>query len=691
MRAMANTTSPAPPVAEKKRSIASYHGIALEDDYAWLRDPAYPEITDKAILAHLEAENGWFEQRMAPHQAMVETLFKEIRGRIKEADRSVPQKDGDWLYWTEFEEGAQYKKWWRKPVAGGEDQLILDENALAEGKDFFRLFAMSISQDGRLLAYSSDETGSERYTVRIKDLESGELLPDTIPGTLSSLVWVAGDTGIVYCPVNDKWRTDRAMLHMLGDDPAGDSELYRDDDEAFRVGVSLSGNENWLIVATGDYETSEVRLIPADDPTAEPLLVRAREPGVEYDADERDGLLYIHTNDTHENFRLATAPLDDPGNWTTRIAGTEDFYLTGVELFRDFYVVEGRLAGLDRIEVRYYDDPARVEPIAFPDASYAASLGGNPEWGAQTLRLTYESMVKPATTFDYNVGDRGLTSLKVQEIPSGYDESLYETQRLEIAARDGTLIPVSLVQRKDRAPGGLLHLYGYGAYSLAIEPGFSTSRISLLDRGFAYAIAHIRGGDDLGRGWYKAGKAERRWNTFNDFVDVAKGLIERGHTAKGRISIEGGSAGGELVGAALNVAPELFGAALADVPFVDVLSTMLDDTLPLTAGEWPEWGNPIIDKAAFELIRSYSPYDNVRAQAYPPMLVTAGLHDIRVTYWEPAKWVARLRELKTDDNELLLKTNMGAGHGGKSGRFDSLYELAEQYAFLLWQMGAADG
>ncbi len=692
---MTDTTLAAAPRAAKKLSTATHHGITVEDHYAWLRDPGYPNVTDKAVLAHLAAENAWFEARMAPHQATIEALFKEMRGRIKEADKSVPQKDGDWLYWIEFEEGAEYKKWWRRPLGakddGSADELLLDEPALAEGKEYFRLGAISVSRNGRLLAYSIDDNGSERFSVRIKDLVTGEHLPDEIPGTLSALIWVAGDTGLVYSLANEQWRTDNARLHWLGKPLEEDVELYHEDDEGFRVSVSLSANEEWLIVGTGDHETSEVRLIPARDPLAVPLLVRPREKGLEYDVDEREGVLFIHANDTHENFRLATAPLSAPGEWTTLIEGSDEFYLTGFELFKDFYVVEGRLGGLDRIEVRYYDDPARIEPIAFPEASFTASLGNNPEWDSSTLRLSYESMISPASTYDYPVATRELQLLKVQEIPSGYDRDLYATERLEITARDGTAIPVSVMYRKDRAQksdgAGPLHLYGYGAYGIAIPPGFSTTRLSLVDRGFAYAIAHIRGGDDLGRAWYKAGKLETRTNAFTDFVDVARGLIERGLTEAGRISISGGAAGGELMGAVINSDPELWGAVVAHVPFVDVLATMLDASLPLTPGEWPEWGNPIEDQAAFELIRSYSPYDNVKPQAYPPLLVTAGLNDPRVTYWEPAKWVARLRELKTDDNELLLKTNMGAGHGGKSGRFESLRETAEEFAFILWQMG----
>jgi oligopeptidase B len=684
---MTDTTSPAPPRAPKKPSSITHHGIAVTDDYAWLRDPAYPDVTDKAVLAHLEAENAWFEARMAPQQDRIEALFREMRARIKEADKSVPQKDGNWLYWIEYEEGAEYKKWWRRPVSGGPDELILDEVALAQCKEYFRLGAISVSTDGRLLAFSVDDNGSERFTVRIKVLATGELLPDAIPGTLSGLVWVAGDSGLVYSLANENWRTDNARLHWLGQALADDVELYHEDDEGFRVGASLSANEQWLIIGSSDHETSEIRLVPVADPLATPILVKPRSKGIEYDVDERDGTLFIHANDTHENFRLATAPLADPGQWTTLIEGTDEFYLTGFELFRDFFVVEGRQSGLDHIAIHYYDDPARIEPIAFPEASYSAGLGDNPEWAMERLRVSYESMVCPASTYDYHVAERRLDLLKVQEIPSGYDASLYVTERLEIPARDGTRVPVSLVMRKDRAAGGPLHLYGYGAYGIAIDPGFSTARLSLVDRGFAYAIAHIRGGDDLGRAWYKAGKLDRRTNTFNDFVDVAKGLIAHGFTQAGRISISGGSAGGELMGAVINSDPDLWGAVVAHVPFVDVLATMLDETLPLTPGEWPEWGNPVEDKAAFELIRSYSPYDQVKGQPCPPLMVTAGLNDPRVTYWEPAKWVAKLRELKTDDNELIFKTNMGAGHGGKSGRFESLREAAEEFAFILWQLG----
>ena len=688
-----------PPVAEKRPHSYTRHGRTIEDPYAWLRDASYPKVDDADILNHLKAENAWFEARMAPHKPLVDTLFAEMKGRIKEDDSTVPQKDGDWIYWSKFETGKEYRQWYRKPAAGGPDQLMLDENELAEGKEYFRLGAVSVSQNGRYLAYSVDDNGSERFTARIKDLQTGELLPDTIPETLSGLTWVAGDTALVYGKANANWRVDNARLHRLGTPVEEDVELYREADEGFRVGTGLTAQEDWLVIATGDNETSEVRLVRADDPTGEQILVRPRKKGVEYDVDVRraDGrdTLFVHTNDEHVNFRLATAPLDRPGEWKTIIPGSDDFYLTGFDLFQDFFVTEGRMRGLDQVELRRYDAPTKAEPIRFPEASYVAGLSSNPEYATDRLRLSYQSMVTPGSVFDFHLADRRLELLKRQEIPSGYDPALYQTDRIEVTARDGTKVPVSVVYRRDRdsinrGKAGPLHLYAYGAYGYAVPPGFSTTRLSLLDRGFAFAIAHIRGGDDLGRNWYLQGKLQQRTNTFHDFVDAAKGLAAAGYTKPGRISISGGSAGGELMGVVANTDPELWGAVVAHVPFVDVVNTMLDETLPLTPGEWPEWGNPITDKAAFEYMLSYSPYDNVRSQAYPPMLVTAGLNDPRVTYWEPAKWVARLRERKTDDNVLLLKTNMGAGHGGKSGRFESLRETAEEYAFILWQMGVAE-
>jgi oligopeptidase B len=681
-----------PPIAEKRPHQYTVHGVTITDDYHWLRDQGYPKIENKEILAHLEKENAYFEAQMKPQEKLVETIFQEMKGRIKEDDSSVPQKDGNYIYWSKFDEGAQYRKHYRKPVKGGADQLILDENKLAEGKDYFRLGAAEVSPDGKLLAYAYDDNGSERFDLHIRNLETGEELKDIIPGTLSSIVWTKDSKGLVYGLANENWRTDNAYYHRLGDDPKNAKLLYKEADIGFGVGVGITAQEDWIIIATGDNVTSEVRLVPADNPLAEPILVSPRKVGREYSVDVRDGTLYILTNDDHVNFRVATASLKAPGKWTTLIAGSDKHYLTGVSLFKDFFVTEGRIDGLDQVEVRRYNSPTKAEPIKFAEASYSAGLGDNPEYDVQKLRLDYESMVTPDTVFDYTVATGAFETLKVQEIPSGYDAGQYQTERVTITARDGTKVPVSILYKKGFKKDGSqpLHLYAYGAYGYAMPPGFSANRLSYVDRGFAYAIAHIRGGDDLGYQWYLDGKLTKRTNTFNDFVDAGKALIEMGYTSKGKLTASGGSAGGELMGAVVNQAPEIFGAVVSHVAFVDVLNTMLDETLPLTPGEWPEWGNPITDKAAFDYIRSYSPYDNVAAKAYPPMLWTAGLNDPRVTYWEPAKMVAKLRAMKTDDNVLLLKTNMGAGHGGKSGRFDRLRENAEEAAFLVWQLGLGE-
>jgi oligopeptidase B len=681
-----------PPVAAKRPHQQTFHGQTLTDDYYWLKDQGYPVVDDSDVLAYVKAENAYFEAQMAPQTQLTETIFQEMKGRVKEDDSSVPQKDGDYIYWSKFDEGAQYRKHYRKPVAGGADQLILDENELAKGKEYFKLGAAEISPDGKLLAYAYDDNGSERFDLHFRDLTTGIKLKDIIPGTLSNIVWTKDSKGLVYGLANENWRTDNAYYHRLGDDPKNAKLLYKEDDIGFGVGVGLTAQEDWIVIGTGDNVTSEVRLVPASDPTATPIMVSPRKVGRQYSVDVRDGMLYVLTNDDHVNFRVATASMKAPGEWNTLIAGSDRHYLTGLALFKNFYVTEGRIDGLDQVEIRDYDDTNAVSPIKFPEASYTAGLDDNPEYDVTKIRLDYESMVTPHTVFDYHLADGKLETLKVQDIPSGYDPSQYVTERVIITTRDGAKLPVSVLTKKGFKKDGSqpLHLYAYGAYGYAVPPGFSANRLSMVDRGFAYAIAHIRGGDDLGYQWYLDGKLTKRTNTFNDFVDAAKGLIDLGFTAKGKVTASGGSAGGELMGAVVNQAPELFGAVVSHVAFVDVLNTMLDKDLPLTPGEWPEWGNPINDKAAFDYIRSYSPYDNVEAKAYPPMLWTAGLHDPRVTYWEPAKMVAKLRAMKTDDNVLLLKTNMGAGHGGKSGRFERLRENAEEAAFILWQMGMAE-
>ena len=677
------------PVAEKRPHSFTHHGITIEDPYHWLKDQSYPKVDDEDVLDYLKEENAYFEANMAAQKPQVEKLFQEMKARIKEDDSTVPQKDGDWLYWSEFEEGAQYRKHYRKAAAGGDPELMLDENALAKDKEYFKLGALSISPDGRLMAYAYDDNGSERFEAHVRDLWAKQELDDVIPGLLSSIVWASDSKGFVYGLANENWRTDNARYHKIGDDPANDTELYKEKNEGYGVGVGLTAQEDWIVIATGDNVTSEVYLVPADDPTAKPKLVKAEKEGVQYSVDVRDGEIWVHTNDNHVNFRIAKAKMETPDQWETVIAGSDKHYLTDLSLFKDFYVVEGRIDGLDQVELRDYKNAGEIERIKFPEASYNAGLSNNPEYEVEKLRLSYESMITPDTVYDYNVASKSLETLKVQEIPSGYDASQYETERLTITARDGTQVPVSVVYKKGFKKDGSqpLHLYAYGAYGYAVPPGFSTTRFSLVDRGFAYAIAHIRGGDDLGYQWYLDGKLKKRTNTFNDFVDVGKGLIAKGYTSAGKLTASGGSAGGELMGAVANQSPEIFGAVVAHVPFVDVLNTMLDESLPLTPGEWPEWGNPITDKEAFEFIRSYSPYDQVEAKAYPPMLYTGGLNDPRVTYWEPAKMVAKLRDMKTDDNLLLMKINMGAGHGGKSGRWNSLYETAEEFGFILWQMG----
>jgi oligopeptidase B len=679
------------PRAEPRPHFVTHHGLTVEDPWAWLRDPGYPKVETPEILRYLEAENAWFDAVMAPEAGHVETLFGELRARQKEDDAAVPWPDGDWLYRWRFEAGGQYRIWSRRPRdGGGEETVVLDENALAAGRDYFRLGALETSEDHRRLAYAIDTDGSERFTLRVRDLERGEDLDDVIPGTLGSPVWNAAGDAFLYVLVNEQWRPWQVRLHRLGTPVGDDPVIYTEEDESFFVGVDATADRRFLMIAAGDHRTSEVRLLPADDPLAEPRLVAPRRAGHEYDVDHAHGRLWIRTNDVHEEFRIVSAPADAPGeaDWREEIAPSSHDYLTGLAVFAGFLVVSERHDGLDAIRIRPFEpggDLGEEHFVRFPEAAYTVGLGVNAEFDTRVLRLGYTSMVTPDTVFDYDVAERTLTTLKVREIPSGYDASRYVTERLTVTARDGTAVPVSLVRRRDFPLDGTgnLYLQGYGAYGIAELPTFSAARLSLLDRGFACGLAHVRGGDDLGHGWYRAGTLERRENTFDDFVDVARGLVERGWTAPGRIAISGGSAGGELMGVAMNRAPELWGAVVAHVPFVDVLHTMLDASLPLTPIEWPEWGNPIESRAVFELIRGYSPYENLEARAYPPLLVTAGINDPRVTYWEPAKWVARQRALRTDDEVMLLKTNMSAGHGGVSGRWDSLREVAEEFAFVL--------
>jgi len=632
---------------------------------------------------------------MAPHQALVDQLFEEIKGRQPEADQSVPYREGRFWYQWRYEHGAQYRIWLRAPAAAAVSEpppadsafweILLNEPELAAEHNYFVLGGMAVSPDGRFLAWSADTNGSERFVLHIRNLATGELLHEPIENTLGSPVWTADSAHLAYVVVNEQWRPFQVRLHRLHTSAADDRILYEEANESFFVGVDKTSSKEYVIISSGDHVTSEVFHFPARDPAAPLAAFAPHRTGHEFSVDHGEGFFYFLSNATHKNFALLRAPEATPqeAHWETLLAGSDDQYLTWFMRLQGRLVLGERIAGLE--QVRIIGDDGADYLIQFPEAAHTVSPGANAEYATNRLRLRYQSMVTPDTVYDHLFATRTLEVRKVQVIPTGYDASRYACERLTATARDGTAVPVSIVYRKDLPRDGSapLYLYGYGAYGNAIMPGFSASRLSLLDRGFAYAIAHIRGGDDLGYAWYEAGKLDKRTNTFNDFVDVARFLIDAGWTRAGRIAIAGGSAGGELMGAVVNQAPELWGAVAAHVPFVDVLNTMLDPTLPLTPIEWPEWGNPIEDPDAFRLIHSYSPYDQLQPGRYPPILVTAGLNDPRVTYWEPAKYVAKLRLLKTDDNWLLLKTNMDAGHGGQSGRWDALLELAEEYAFML--------
>jgi oligopeptidase B len=678
-----------PPVAQRRPYRHSYHGVDLDDPYFWLQDPGYPQVEDTDVLAYLDEENAYFESWYEPHQGLTQTLFEELKGRKPEQDESVPYEKNGYRYQWRFNAGDQYRVWLRQSATDDSEQwsTLLNENTLAEGCEYFRLGALAVSPDGTMLAFSTDTNGSERFTLKVIEIASGEVLTTAIENCAGSVVWNADSHGFAYRLVNENWRPDKALYRELTS--GEDTLLYQEKDDSFFVVLGLSQSEQLMFISSGDHVTSEVRFVPRDNLRAEQTLIATRREGHEYDVEHRGdnaetGRLIIRSNRNHPNFDLFETPVATPEevHWQILLPGDESHYLMGHVAFADALIVCLRINGLDQVQIV---DNSGSHLIEFPEPAYSVDLGTNPNYRTNALRLAYTSMVTPHTVFDYHWQTKSLMRLKVQEIPGGYEASDFVSERRQVIARDGAQVPMSVVRHKDTPIDGTapIYLYGYGAYGHAIPPSFSSNVISLLERGFSFAIAHIRGGDDLGYHWYTAGKLQERTNTFNDFVDCARHLIDSGYTQAGKIAIGGGSAGGELMGAVVNQAPELFGAVAAHVPFVDVLTTMLNPDLPLTPMEWPEWGNPIDDEEAFHYMRSYSPVDQVCAQNYPPMLVTAGLNDPRVTYWEPAKWVAKLRHTKTDDNILLLKTNMGAGHGGQSGRFTALQELAEEYAFFL--------
>ena len=686
-----------PPVAEKHPATMTRHGITRTDDYAWLRAENWqavmhdPSLLAPEIRAHLEAENAYAERMFAPLAGLRTRLFDEMRARIKEDDSSVPFPDGPYSYGTRYVHGAEHPLYVRMARDASNERVLIDANAMAAGKAYFRLGGVGHSPDHRVIAYGVDEKGNEYFTLRFRDADSGADLPDTIPGTGGSAVWANDSRSLFYIWIDENHRPAKVMRHVLGTDTASDVEVYGEPDAGFFVSVGKTLSQKYVVIDSHDHETSEVRVIDADAPQGEPRLIAPRLTGQEYGIAHRGDVFYVLTNaGGAEDFKVATAPANDPGrdNWRDLIAHVPGRLILDFEVYRDHAVRLEREGGLPRIVVREIASGAE-HAIAFDEEAYALGSMGGYEFDTRTMRFSYSSMTTPNRVYDYDMATRARVLLKEDEVPSGHNPEDYVTRRVMAPAPDGELVPVSLLYRKDTPLDGTapLLLYGYGAYGISIPAAFGFTRLSLVDRGFVYAIAHVRGGKDKGYRWYAAGRRQYKVNTFTDFIAAARHLIAAKFTSAGRIVGWGGSAGGLLIGAVANMAPELFAGFIAEVPFVDTLNTMLDATLPLTPPEWPEWGNPIASADDYRLIASYSPYDNVRPQNYPPILALAGLSDPRVTYWEPAKWAAKLRATKTDQNPVILRTNMDAGHGGASGRFDRLQETAYATAFALAWVG----
>ncbi|MEO6607021.1 MAG: S9 family peptidase [Aestuariivirga sp.] len=693
-------TSLKPPRAEKRTITETWHGISKSDDYKWLKAENWQEVMhDPSLLpsdirAYLEAENAYEDAMLADTKGLQETLFAEIKGRIKEDDSSVPAPDGPWLYFSSHVLGGQYPLFSRRLKAGGPDQLLFDGNALAKRLDYFSFGDISISPDQSLAAWSYDDKGSEFYDVRVRDLASGAEHDDLLTNTSGGAVWARDGKCFFYTMQDENHRPLKTFRHILGTKQADDVLVYEEKDTGLFTGVGATSSEKFIIVSAHDHDTSECWLIDADKPDEKPRLVASRTEKIEYDIEHWNDRFLIKTNkDGAEDYKIVEAPIDAPqsSNWRDVIPHRPGILLVSFLVLKNWMVRLERENALPRIVIR--NMATGIEhAIAFDEEAYSLGIGEMREFDTDTLRFSYSSMTTPGQVFDYNMKTKERVLMKEQEVPSGHDASAYVTRRLLAPAHDGEMIPVTLLYRKSTKLDGSapLWLYGYGSYGISIPASFNTSILSLVDRGFVYAIAHIRGGQEKGRRWYKTGKLEHKANTFKDFISVGEFLAREKFTSVGDIVAEGGSAGGMLMGAVTNMAPSLFKAIVAEVPFVDVLTTMLDDTLPLTPPEWPEWGNPIESTEAYKNIASYSPIDNVATKSYPHILAIGGLTDPRVTYWEPAKWVARLREKKTDDNLLLLKINMGAGHGGASGRFDRLKEVAEVYAFGLKVTGKTD-
>jgi len=689
---MPSTTVVSPPIARRQETIHAIHGHRLADDYAWLREKTSPEV-----IEFLDQENAYTRAVMKPTEELQATLYKEMISHIKETDVSVPFRAGAWFYYSRTEQGAQYPIYCRKHGSlEASEEIMLDVNQLAVGESFMALGALTVSDDGYLLAYTTDTTGFRQYTLHMKDLRTGELLADQAQ-RVGSVVWTADNRTIFYSVEDEETKRQfQVFRHVVGRPQAEDVLVYEEADERFNVGVGRTRDKKYMVLESASHTTSEEQFLPADQPEGRWTVIEPRKENLEYTADHRDGLWYIRVNDTARTFRIVTAPVATPGraHWRELMAHRDDVMLEDLELFQSFAVLEERFDGLPHLRILNFDPQgafAGPSPqIAFPEPTYSAHPHVNREFVTDTFRYGYTSLVSPTSVYEYDVLTNQSTLLKELEVPGGFDRSFYRSERLFATAPDGTKIPVSLVYRKDKKGEGTnpLYIYGYGSYGYALPVGFNSNRLSLLDRGFVLAYAHIRGGGDMGKPWHDAGRLMNKMNTFTDFIAITEYLTAHGYGDPHRVAMEGGSAGGLLMGAVANLRPDLYRAVLSHVPFVDVMNTMLDPTLPLTIAEYEEWGDPN-QPEAFEYMLKYSPYDNLERKEYPAMLVKTSLNDSQVMYWEPAKYVAKLRTLKMDDRLLLLETNMSAGHGGASGRYDYLKEIALDYAFLLQELGAA--
>jgi oligopeptidase B len=672
-----------PPVTEKKPKITEINGDRLVDNYFWLREKSNP-----AVIAHLEAENAYTAAMMKPTEGLQDQLYKEILSHIKQTDTNVPYRWGDYFYYSRTVEGQQYPIFCRKHGnLNAPEQILLDLNELAKGQKFMSVGSFVPSDDGNLLAYSTDNTGYRQYTLHVKNLNTGELFSERIE-RVDSVAWATDNKTLFYVTEDAVTkRNDKFFRHVLGSDKS--DLVYEEKDELFDIGAARSRDKALIMLGAFSKTSNEFRYLPADNPNAEWKIVLPRQADHEYDIDHRGDLFYIRTNKGAKNFRVVTAPVSDPSekNWKEFVAHRPEVKIDSVDLFADYAVLSEWENGLEQIEIVNFKNNQRHR-IVFPEPVYAAGLGPNREFNTAVLRYNYQSLVTPSSVFDYDMNTRKATLQKQTEVPGGFDKANYKSERVFATAADGTRIPMSIVYRRGTKLDGSapMLLYAYGSYGIPISPGFSAGRLALLDRGVIYAIAHIRGGGELGEPWREAGRMMKKMNTFTDFIACADHLVKQKYTSSDRLVIQGGSAGGLLMGAVTNMRPDLFKAVVAQVPFVDVLNTMLDASLPLTTSEYIEWGNPN-EKAAYDYMRQYSPYDNVAKKNYPAMLVKVSLNDSQVPYWEGTKFVAKIRELKTDHNPLLLKVNMGAGHGGASGRYDAIHESAFDYAFMLWQMG----